>query len=257
VSLNPVREKLLRGEVSVGGWLNLGSPTAAEVMAAAGYDWLVVDAEHGQWDLATISNAFRAIEARGCVPMVRVWSHDATALGRLLDAGAMGIVLPHVSTPEQAAQAAQAMRYPPVGNRSSGTGRAVLMAADYKQEVDNSILVIPQIEDMEGVNNAEAIMAIEGVDVAFLGPNDLGLSMGLTPSQMWNDPAHLGAIASVLNAARKVGKPAGVPVNSGEAARRVIQQGFQFIDLGSDLRQLQVAVSERRSIALGADGQSS
>ena len=172
MSLNPVREKLLRGEVSVGAWLNLGSPTAAEVMAAAGYDWLVVDAEHGQWDIATIANAFRAIEARDCVPMVRVWSHDATALGRLLDAGAMGIVLPHVSTAEQAAHAVQAMRYPPVGNRSSGTGRAVLMANDYKQEADSSILVIPQIEDMEGVNNAEAIMAIEGIDLAFLGPND-------------------------------------------------------------------------------------
>ena len=106
------------------------------------------------------------------------------------------------------------------------------------------------------MNNAEAIMAIEGIDLAFLGPNDLGLSMGLTPSQMWKDPAHLEAIASVLKAARNAGKPAGVPVNSGEAARRVIQQGFQFIDLGSDLRQLQVAASGRRAIALGVDAES-
>ena len=90
MSLNPVRDKLYRGEVSVGAWLNLGSPTAAAVMAEAGYEWLVVDAEHGQWDPQTIANTFRAIEARGAVPMARVWSHDATALGRLLDAGAMG-----------------------------------------------------------------------------------------------------------------------------------------------------------------------
>ena len=218
-------------------------------MAAAGYDWLVVDAEHGQWDPQTMANAFRAIEARGAVPMARVWSHDETALGRLLDAGAMGIVLPHVSTPGQAAAAVKAMRYPPVGERSSGTGRAVLMGPDYKNQADGSILVIPQIEDMEGVNNAEAIMALDGVDVAFIGPNDLGLSMGLTPDQMWKDQSHLDAIAAILEAARKAGKPAGVPVGSGEAARQVIKQGFQFIDVGSDLRQLQVAAAERLKIA--------
>lgn len=250
MSLNPVRDKLYRGETSVGAWLNLGSPTAAEVMAGAGYDWLAVDAEHGQWDPQTMTNAFLAIEARGAVPMARVWSHDPTAIGRVLDAGAMGIILPHLSTPEQAAAAVAAMRYPPVGERSSGTGRAVLMDPGYKSEANDSILVIPQIEDMEGVNNAEAIMALDGVDVAFIGPNDLGLSMGLTSDQMWKDQGHLDAIAAILAAARKVGKPAGVPVGSGEAARAVIAQGFQFIDAGSDLRQLQLAAGERLKIAL-------
>ena len=197
-----------------------------------------------------MTNAFLAIEARGAVPMARVWSHDPTAIGRVLDAGAMGIILPHLSTPEQAAAAVAAMRYPPVGERSSGTGRAVLMDPGYKSEANDSILVITQIEDMEGVNNAEAIMALDGVDVAFIGPNDLGLSMGLTSDQMWKDQGHLDAIAAILAAARKVGKPAGVPVGSGEAARAVIAQGFQFIDAGSDLRQLQLAAAERLKIAL-------
>ena len=223
-------------------------------MAEAGYEWLVVDAEHGQWDPQTIANTFRAIEARGAVPMARVWSHDATALGRLLDAGAMGIVLPHVSTPEQAAAAARAMRYPPEGERSSGAGRAVLTDPDYKNRANESVLVIPQIEDMEGVNNTEAIMALDGVDVAFIGPNDLGLSMGLTSEQMWREQSHLDAIPAILEAARKAGKPAGVPVASGEAARRVIEQGFQFIDAGSDLRQLQTAAAERLGIARGEGG---
>ena len=151
---------------------------------------------------------------------------------------------------EAFAAAVAAMRYPPVGERSSGTGRAVLMDPGYKSEANDSILVIPQIEDMEGVNNAEAIMALDGVDVAFIGPNDLGLSMGLTSDQMWKDQGHLDAIAAILAAARKVGKPAGVPVGSGEAARAVIAQGFQFIDAGSDLRQLQLAAAERLKIAL-------
>ena len=251
MSLNPVRDKLFQGEVSVGAWLNLGSPTAAEVMASIGYDWLVVDAEHGQWSPETMAHAFRAIEARGAVPMARVWSHDPTAIGRLLDAGAMGIVLPHVSTPEQAEAAAKAMRYPPVGERSSGTGRVVLTDPGYKDRANESVLLIPQIEDMEGVRNAEAIMALDGVDVAFIGPNDLGLSMGLTPDQMWKERSHLDAIAAILDGARKAGKPAGVPVADGEAARRVIEQGFQFIDVGSDLRQLQTAAAERLKIARG------
>jgi 4-hydroxy-2-oxoheptanedioate aldolase len=250
VSLNPVRDKLYRGETSVGAWLNLGSPTAAEVMAGAGYDWLAVDAEHGQWDPQTMANAFRAIEARGAVPMARVWSHDPTAIGRVLDAGAMGIILPHLSTIEQAVAAVAAMRYPPVGTRSSGTGRAVLMDPGYKGQANDSILVIPQFEDMEGVNNAEAIMALDGVDIAFIGPNDLGLSMGLTSDQMWKDQGHLDAIAAILAAARKAGKPAGVPVGSGAAARDAIAQGFQFIDAGSDLRQLQLAATERLKTAL-------
>jgi len=248
--LNPVRDKLHRGETSVGAWLNLGSPTAAEVMAGAGYDWLAVDAEHGQWDPQTMANAFRAIEARDAVPMARVWSHDATAIGRVLDAGAMGIILPHLSTIEQAVAAVAAMRYPPVGARSSGTGRAVLMDPAYKGQANDSILVIPQFEDMEGVNNAEAIMALDGVDIAFIGPNDLGLSMGLTSDQMWKDQGHLDAIAAILAAAQKAGKPAGVPVGSGEAARAAISQGFQFIDAGSDLRQLQLAATERLKTAL-------
>ena len=251
MSLNPVRDKLYEGEPSVGAFLNLGSAAAAEVMAAAGYDWLVVDAEHGQWNPESMANAFRAIEARGTVPMARVWSHDKTALGRLLDAGAMGIVLPHVSTPEQAAAAVRAMRYPPVGERSSGTGRVVLTDPGYKDQANGSILVIPQIEDMEGVNNAEAIMALDGVDVAFIGPNDLGLSMGLTAEQMWKEQSHLDAMATILEAARNAGKPAGVPVASGEAARQVIKQGFQLIDIGSDLRQLQTAATERLKIARG------
>ena len=243
MSANPVLDKLKRGEVSLGSWLNLASPTAAELMARAGYEWLVVDAEHTAWDLDATAHAFRAIQAGGAVPLARTWSHDPTAIGRLLDAGAMGIVVPHVSTPEQAEAIASAMRYPPAGTRSAGSGRGQFVIDDYRNQINDAVMVIPQIEDMEGVNNIEAIMSVEGVDVAYLGPNDLGISMGLSPDQHWKDPAHLEALEAVLEGARKCGKPAGLPVMDVDWGRRVIEQGFLMIDLSNDLRMLQATAT--------------
>ncbi len=176
---NPIRTALAAGEPSVGSWLNLGSPLAAEVMAAAGFGWLAVDAEHTAYDMESIANMFRAIEARGAVPLVRAWDHDPVTAARLLDAGALGIVFPHVSTPAQAEALASACRYPPAGMRSVGTGRCVTMSPDYRTQANEQILCIPQIEDLEGIDNAEAICRVPGVDIGFLGPNDLAMSMGV------------------------------------------------------------------------------
>ena len=97
---NPIKDKLAQGQASIGSWLNLASPMAAEVMAAAGFEWLVVDAEHSTFDLGHIAHTFRAIEARGAIPMCRTWDHDPITAARLLDAGAWGLVFPHISTPE-------------------------------------------------------------------------------------------------------------------------------------------------------------
>ena len=158
---NPVRQKIMAGQPSFGSFLNLVSPMAAEVLVDLGYEWLAVDAEHAQWDIGSMTNAFRAIEARGGIPMTRVESHDPTVLARTLDAGAMGVIVPHVSTVEQAQAIADACRYPPRGQRSSGSGRATINAEDGAR-INEEVLVCPQIEDMEGVNNIEAIMAVDG-----------------------------------------------------------------------------------------------
>ena len=180
---NPIKETLDNGEVSIGSWLNLASPLAAEVMAAAGFEWLVIDAEHSPFDLGNIAHTFRAIEARGAIPMARAWDHDPVTIGRLLDAGAYGIVVPHVSTPEQAKELARCMRYPPQGTRSAGTGRCVTLSDDYRETFSDVVLCIPQIEDLEGIRNGEAIASVEGVDIGFLGPNDLALSMGVAADE--------------------------------------------------------------------------
>ena len=235
--ISPISEALAGGRPSVGSWLNMASPLAAEVMAAAGYPWLCVDAEHGPFDLDSITHTFRAIEARGSVPLVRAWDHEPATAGRLLDAGALGIVFPHVSTPEQAERLASSVRYPPRGLRSSGTGRCVTMSPDYRDRCDDVILCIPQIEDMEGIENSEAIAAVEGVGIGFLGPGDLALSMGVEAG----NPDHEAALQSFRQGCERAGKPCGIPVKSAVEARRRIAEGFLFIDLNSDLRLLEGA----------------
>ncbi|MFA6111154.1 MAG: aldolase/citrate lyase family protein [Candidatus Latescibacterota bacterium] len=233
---NQIRLTLQSGRPSLGAWLNLASPMAAEVMAAAGYEWLTLDAEHTAYDLPLIAHCFRAIEARGAVPLARAWDHDPVTLARLLDAGAYGLVIPHVSTPEQAARIAQAMRYAPRGSRSVGTGRCVVLGQDYRQRANDEILVIPQIEDMTGIRNAEAIARVEGVDIGFLGPSDLALSMGVEPGH----PEHEAAIQAMRVAFARVGKPYGIPVRDPGPTRKRISEGFRFLDVASDVRLLEL-----------------
>ncbi len=246
---NPARAKLLRGEVTPGSFLGLASPMVAEIMASVGFDWLVIDAEHGPWDFGAIVEGIRAIESRGCVPLVRPWSHDPALLGRLLDAGAMGLVLPHVSTRAEAEAIAQSVRYPPAGHRSSGVGRAAI-ADDYYAQINDNLLICPQIEDMEGVRNSREIMAVEGMDVLFIGPSDLAISMGRTRADAFNFPEHTEAIAQLLASAQANGKPAGTPVPNVATARRVIAQGFRMIDVGTDHRILKTAAGAQLAAAL-------
>lgn len=240
-----IKDTLAAGEPSLGSWLNLGSPLAAEVLAAAGYSWLVVDAEHTAFDLGLIAHTFRAIEARGAVPMARIWDHDPVTIGRVLDAGAWGLVLPHVSTPEQVRAIVSAMRYPPVGTRSSGSGRCVTLADDYRQRANDQLLCIPQIEDLEGVENAEAIAGVDGVDIGFLGPSDLALSMGVAVG----DPAHEQAIQRFREGCARVGVPCGLPVSIPTDVPRRLRDGFQFIDIASDLRFADAAAREALALA--------
>ena len=235
---NPISETLAAGQPSIGSWLNLGSPLAAEVMAAAGFSWLCVDAEHTAYDMESIAHTFRAIEARGAVPIARAWDHDPVTVGRLLDAGAYGIVFPHVSTAEQAQHLSEAMRFPPRGIRSAGTGRCATLGSAYRSVFNDLVLCIPQIEDMQGIDNAEAIASVEGVDIGFLGPNDLAMSMGVEPGH----PEHEEALLRFLGGCQRAGTPCGIPTKDAASTQTRLSQGFRFIDINNDLRILQGAV---------------
>ena len=231
---NPVKAKLQAGQVSVGSWLNLASPLAAEALAAEGFEWLTVDTEHAAWGIGEMTNAFRAIEARGAVPFARAWSHNPEVLARILDAGALGVVVPHVSSRDVAESLARAVRYPPLGERSMGSIRAATLG-DYYARANDEILLVVMIEDPAGVDNIEAIMAVDGIDVALLGTADLGLAMGLRRDEIAGNAEHERLVRRVLEGCRIVGKPAGIPVADAAAANRWIAEGFQFIDLSNDL----------------------
>ena len=240
---NSILETLNAGKPSVGSWLNLASPLAAEVMAAAGFPWLTVDTEHSPFDMELVAHTFRAIEARGAIPLARAWDHDPVTSSRLLDAGAWGLVFPHVSTPQQAENLARAMRYPPRGTRSVGSARCGLYRPDYRQIANDSVLCIPQIEDLEGVENAEAIARVDGVDIGFLGPADLAMSMGVEPGHA----DHEAALQRFREGCARTGKPCGIPTADAASARQRIAEGFLFIDLGNDLGFLNSTARQMRA----------
>jgi 4-hydroxy-2-oxoheptanedioate aldolase len=231
---NTVKEKLVAGKPSVGTWLSLASPISAEYMAHAGFDWLVVDTEHSPIGFETTVQCFQVICTTDTIPMARVAWNDSMLMKRLLDAGAMGLVVPMVNSAEEAEKAVKSMKYPPEGFRSLGGGRAGLYGSDYMSWANDEIAVIVQIEHIDAVNKADEILSVKGVDACFIGPNDLAGSMGLKPDIHCRHPEHEKAVMRVLETAKKVGKPAGIHCVTVEAVNRRIDQGFQFIAMSSD-----------------------
>jgi 4-hydroxy-2-oxoheptanedioate aldolase len=231
---NPVTDKLRNGEPSVGAWLSLCSPAAAETMANIGWDWLVVDAEHSPVGFETMVNCFRATQLGGAVPMARVPWNDIVWIQRTLDAGAMGLVVPMVNNREDALHVVSNMKYAIKGQRSFGGSRvASYIDGDYRFWADDNLSVIVMIETVEAVENAEAILSLDGIDGCFIGPNDLALSLGITFKEM-NTGVHEEAMMKVLEACRKTGKAAGKHCYNGAEVSQRIAQGFQFLALSSD-----------------------
>jgi 4-hydroxy-2-oxoheptanedioate aldolase len=242
VRKNTVKEKLAAGLPSIGSWLSLGSPLAAEYMAHWGWDWLVVDAEHSPVGFETTVHCFQAIATTDTIPLARVAWNDPALIKRLLDGGALGVVVPLVSSVEEAERAVAHVRYPPDGIRGMSGGRALIYGSDYMLRANEEILCIVQIEQIEAVEAAEAILSVEGVDVGFVGPLDLGVSMGIPPGQHIGNPAHEEAIQQVADAGRRVGTPVGIFALSAEEVNRRVAQGFQFVTLASDQRLLRTQV---------------
>lgn len=249
---NTVKEKLLAGEPSVGTWHSLCSPIGAEYLAHIGWDWLVVDTEHSPVGMETIVHCFQAICTTPTIPLARVAGNDPILIKRLLDAGAMGLVIPMVNSPEEAVRAVEACRFPPVGRRSFGGGRAMVYGTDYFQKANEEILVVVQIEHIDAVRAAREILTVEGVDACYIGPNDLAGSMGIPPSTTPTHPEHAAAIMEVLDVAKEVGKPAGIHCADATQVRLCIEQGFQFIACANDVAMLRSAATEMLQQIRGA-----
>jgi 4-hydroxy-2-oxoheptanedioate aldolase len=232
--VNTAKEKMLRGEPAFGYQLGLGSALVAERLARTGIDWLMIDNQHGSWGPESTIAALMAIEGGTAIPMARVARNDYTMIGRLLDEGMLGIVVPMVHTVEDARAAADACRFPPHGNRSWGWARAATLGDDYPTTINDQIFVAVQIESAQAVENAEAIMAVPGVDGCWMGPGDLAFSMGIHPRDQANHEGHRRAIERVVEACRNTGKIPGFASDTPDQALDRARQGFQFLTSGSD-----------------------
>jgi len=232
---NRVKELWREGKATVGTWLTLGSPNVAEFIAHVGFDWVVVDTEHGATDIKTTQTILQVISATDTVPMVRVAWNDPMLIKCTLDTGAYGLVIPMVNSREEAIRAVQAARFPPVGIRSVSPGRNVLYAGvDYLEHANEEVAIIVQIEHIDAVNRIDEILSVEGLDAYFIGPMYLAASMGVKLELDTTDPRHVEAVNKVLAAGKRHHIPGGIFVGSPEAVNQRIAQGFQFIALSSD-----------------------
>jgi len=239
---NPVKSKLVNGEPTFGTWLSLGDIYATRAMARMGWDWLTLDLEHSPVDWSRAAAIFAVIADAGCVPLVRVPEGSHHYIKRVLDAGAMGIVVPMVDTVEQARTAIAAAKYPPDGNRSAGGGMHSMnfaaSADDYYQHANDEILVVLQTESPRGVENAEAIYSLPGCDAIFIGPVDLRFQMRARDGAFPTPEAHEAMVQRVIQVGRQVGTPTGIHVQDPATALQRAEQGMQFIAIGSELRMM-------------------
>jgi 4-hydroxy-2-oxoheptanedioate aldolase len=232
--MNAAKQKMLAGNPAYGYSVGLGSPIVAELLARSGIDFLLLETQHGSWGNDGAIMGFMAMAGGSAVPMTRVAKNDYTLIGKLLDQGALGIVVPMVDTVEQAKAAADATHLPPRGTRSWGLGRARIYGDDYPDTIDDQLFVAVQIESITAVDNAEAIMAVPGIDGCWAGPADLALSLGIDPRKMAGDERHERALERIVQACRNTGKIPGLSCGSPEEAKRRAEQGFQYLTAGGD-----------------------
>ena len=239
---NAVKRTLKAGEASVGTWLSLGSITAARFMARAGFAWLTVDIEHSLVDWETATHMFASIADAGCTALARVPANRHDHIKRVLDNGAHGIVVPMVNSRAEAEAAISAALYPPTGTRSVGGSVHALnfggTANDYYTRANDELLLVLQCEHIKAVEDADSIFSVPGIDAIFVGPNDLAASMRSKEGRPPSAEATAQAMKHILATCRKYKVPAGLHCGSGEEARHRIEEGWQFIAIGSELRMM-------------------
>jgi 4-hydroxy-2-oxoheptanedioate aldolase len=232
---NRLREAWAAGRAVTNLWLTLPGSLATEILSHQGWDSLTIDMQHGQADYAAMCAMLTAISTTATVPLVRVPYLDIGDINRALDAGAYGIVCPNIDTAEQCERFVSACRYPPHGTRSVGPKRAVLYGGgDYIAKANETILTIVQVESAAALANVNEIAAVPGLDVVFIGPTDLGLSLGREPKADQTDPVVVAAIDAILAATKQAGKRAAIYCRATAYAKAMIAKGFDFVVVTSD-----------------------
>lgn len=232
-----LKQKLKNNELTVGSWIMIENPMSVEIMALAGFEWLVVDIEHTSIDLQSAENLIRTIQSKNIKALVRVSKNEEVIIKRILDMGADGIIVPMVCSKKDAMQAVEYAKYPPVGKRGVGLYRASGYGTtfeEYKKWVNEELVIIAQIEHIDGVNNLDEILEVEGIDGTIIGPYDLSGSMGF-PGEFERDDVK-AAVQTVLNRCKVKNIPSGFHVvdTDPQKLQLKIDQGCTFLAYGID-----------------------
>ncbi len=235
-----LKEKIYRGEVTLGTWLTIGSPEVSEALSSLPLDWVVIDLEHSPLEIYQAEMLLMGLKGSPIVPIIRVPILDQVYVKRALDIGAQGILYPLINTPEEAELAVKYAKYPPEGVRGVGPRRAIMYGAyditKYYEEANKNILVLVQIETRKALENLAGILEVEGIDGVFVGPNDLSASLGVFRS--FDAPEFKKALAGIVRAAREKRKIAGIMSDSPQDAANKARMGFNFISIASDISML-------------------
>jgi 4-hydroxy-2-oxoheptanedioate aldolase len=246
--------KVRRRETVVGYWVVLDSPTSTERLARVGYDYVCLDAQHGLFGYSGMLAGLTAVDVGGqSVGMVRVGGNEPATIGRALDAGAAGVIVPLVNSAEEAARAVAAAKYPPAGIRSYGPGRKLSGVGPLPAEINDAVTVLAMIETAEGLASVEAIAATPGLDGLYIGPTDLTIGLGgagLGDTSVAD--AFESALARVRRACSDRGIAAGLHTPSGEAAAKRISEGFTFVTVAGDLGHMEAAAQAHLEVARAA-----
>lgn len=241
--MSKLREVWDAGEAAHGAWLSLPGPHTAEIVARAGFDYVCVDMQHGLADYADAVAMLQAISLGDSTPVVRVPWNEQGIIGRMLDAGAMGIVVPMVNTVVDAEAAVRSCRYAPDGARSFGPIRAAVQEGPgYYSSANTEVACIPMIETTEAIDNLDAILAVPGIDAVYVGPADLSITLGLPPGNNDDDDGFTTALERISGAATDHGIVPGIHANAPLAARRR-EQGFRMITVSSDAIALRSGIA--------------
>jgi len=246
---NRVRDLWRRGQPALGGWCNLPDSFSPEIVASTGVDWVCVDMQHGLIDYQLAVQMLQAISVTEALPLVRVPGNDTPLIGKCLDAGARGVIVPMVNSAAEADRAAASCRYHPAGVRSFGPVRArYYLGADYYAHANDDVLCIPMVETRQAVDVVEEIAAVEGVDGIFVGPADLSITLGLSPTADSSAPDLTDALRRIVQACRAYDVAPGI-AGKAALARKRIEQGFTFVEVVNDAGLLQsAAVSAMESV---------
>lgn len=236
--MNQKLKKIIKNkELSFGSWITLGHPSIPEIMARAGFQWLVIDMEHSAIDIQKSQDMIQIIDLKGITPLVRLTANDPALIKRVMDAGAYGVIVPMVKTKEDALKAVKAVKYPPLGTRSVGLARAQGYGKtfdEYKSWINKYSIIIVQIEHIDAVNNIEDIFSVDEIDGYAIGPYDLSASLGMAGDL--NHDKVLDAEKKVLEVSKKYSKIAGIHVIKPDVNSTLdkIRMGYRFIAVSID-----------------------